>query len=459
MKRLYILSLLSLLLFSCESSDILDNSEELASTTPISISVSQNTLTRGTLAESESAMGTIGLYCEYSEQGYWTTSAKYDKMKNICYTYSNSSWSSSTTYTWGHSSITDKFSFNAYSPFADDKNGISPSIIDGELSISFSMPTKCEEQPDLMIASPRKDIYPQIGGNVYLEFEHALSAIGFKVKGESTMKLLSVTLGGISSDGVLTHDGTSCVWSSSESDDTTESTDKTFLAGITATSPTSEDQATLVTNSDGYIMTVPQEPTSAYVLITYCSTGDETLILSETLQIPTDTNWEISHQYLYTITLAESLKIEIDSWGEFNSDDVIEDEDGYKVDDYGDSSDSDDNIVDEDGYDIDDYEGSSTSDDKIVDENGYDIDGYEGSSTSDDKIVDENGYDIDGYEGSSTSDDTIEDENGFITSDDYDDTSNSEDIIKDEDGLSSDDYDKTITSGDTITGSAASETN
>lgn len=312
MKRVYILPFLSLLLFSCDKGDESINSSELASSTPILIEVSQEAMTRGTMANDEADMGSVGLFCEYTGDGYWSSTAEFEFMKNIEYTYNSGNWSSPDAVPWGYSSITDKYSFNAYSPFGSDANGITASISNGEICINYIMPTTCANQPDLMIATPRKDIFPQIGGSVSLEFEHALAAIGFKVKGVTTLKLLSVTLKGISNEATLTHDGTSCVWSDPESTDD-------FLAGITAATPTSTTEANLVTTSSGYIMAIPQTaPSTAEVKITYCSTADENTTLSETLSLPSSTVWEASQIYHYTITLEEeSAKITIeleDDW-------------------------------------------------------------------------------------------------------------------------------------------------
>ncbi|MFR9593772.1 MAG: hypothetical protein SNI57_04385, partial [Rikenellaceae bacterium] len=129
MKRV-ILILAILLAAGCQKFEQTDNIN-VDYFTPITISVSNddadNTLaaTRGSLVYSEADMGSLALYCaHYSADGSWSntlTLTDFSKMNNTQYAYSGGSWSAvDGDVVWGYTSLTDKYTFYAYSPFAGE---------------------------------------------------------------------------------------------------------------------------------------------------------------------------------------------------------------------------------------------------------------------------------------------------------------------------------------------------
>ncbi len=268
MKRVHILLMVSLLLLSCSKNDSLcsSDSDEVASATQISIAVSTDDISddntsRGALSNSESEMGSVGLYCAYTGQNAWSTSVDYtNRLYDSCYNYDEESgeWLPyEDAVTWGYTSITDRFSFNAYSPFGTTANGITSSISYGELVVDYTMPADSSNQPDLMVATPRKDIYPQIGGTVVLQFDHTLCKLGFSTKGETDLRITSVTLNDINDSGTLTmqSDGTS-KWS--VSDKSTGDFAATSAKGDILTTVVNTDEAQNITTDKGYLFMLPQ---------------------------------------------------------------------------------------------------------------------------------------------------------------------------------------------------------
>lgn len=185
-----------LLLFGCAKSIELSDSQEAGDSAFISISVDSESLTRGTPAESDETMSTVGLYCAYTEQDDWDnefTEDDFTKINNGQFTYDSSTslWVADNATTWGHNSITDKYTFFAYSPYGTIANGITPSIDKGALVIDYVGNTLCSDQADLVIATPKFNIYPQVGGNVTLNFEtHALARLSLTVQTTGTAEAI-----------------------------------------------------------------------------------------------------------------------------------------------------------------------------------------------------------------------------------------------------------------------------
>ncbi|MFR4025587.1 MAG: fimbrillin family protein [Alistipes indistinctus] len=76
-------------------------------------------------------------------------------------------------------------SFFAYSPHAAAANGITPNVTTGIPTISYTVPTNCSDQPDLMVAALVADRNKTNNGSAPVNFQmrHALTCIGFKASG------------------------------------------------------------------------------------------------------------------------------------------------------------------------------------------------------------------------------------------------------------------------------------
>ncbi len=76
---------------------------------------------------------------------------------------------------------TGYISFFAYSPYADQNNGIEITAEQvGPPSLSYTLPQTVEDQPDLMIATPKMNLFKT---DVELNFSHALACISFVASG------------------------------------------------------------------------------------------------------------------------------------------------------------------------------------------------------------------------------------------------------------------------------------
>lgn len=166
-----------------------DVGDKIPKASQISIMVDSESFTRAipTPVETELDMGTVGFYCAYTGQNNWESSTKdFDKYDNTKFSYESPEWTTTSPASWGHSSITDKYTFYAYSPYSDPSSptkGINPSIdTDGNLNIDYTLPNNTSDQVDLLVADPRKDIHPQSGGKVSMKFNHALARVKFLAK-------------------------------------------------------------------------------------------------------------------------------------------------------------------------------------------------------------------------------------------------------------------------------------
>ncbi len=340
MKRLLLVPTLLLLLCGCTKSDLTDIIEvgDIEESTPITFNVDNESLTRGTVVETEAAMGSVGMYCAYTAQEDWGTSTEFNKMDNAQFDYNSSTteWDYSTQNnvdqpTWGFTSITDKYTFYAYSPNSSTNSNIVPSAVDGALQIAYTVPELFNEQVDLLVATPRKDIYPQASGKINMEFNHALSKVSFSIKGNPTLMVTSITLTGIQGNGTLTFDDNDAVqWS-----DNTKSQSFTVSAGGGLINELITD-ATIsknITTDDGYLFMIPQTLTeSASLQVTVTNPDDKTDVETTTFSLSGDV-WDPSRYYTYTIDIThnkiESFTVSVSDWYEGDDKDTETSSDPY----------------------------------------------------------------------------------------------------------------------------------
>ncbi len=248
-------------------------------------------------------MESIGVYCAHTAAKPWDTDSEFSKMSNQqLYFDSNSSlWVyDGTAPTWDNSTVTDKYTFFAYSPYVDEQDDeyIIPSIIDGELAVKYNVSEECALQKDLMLSIPRKDIYPQVGGTVHLEFKHTLSAIAFCVKGKSTEVITDIAIQGVVSSGQVTiSDSGEVVWSYSG-----DVSSLKYSAGIDTEAIISVDTPTELTLENGYLMMIPQELDQFEIVLSVYS-GESKSSSEHTFNLSEFEEWQAGEIYTYTINI------------------------------------------------------------------------------------------------------------------------------------------------------------
>ncbi len=243
-------------------------------------------------------MGSMGVYCEMTGDKYWSDETEFTKLKGQRYNISNDVWSTTgEAVTWGFDSLSDKYTFFAYSPFYDDNNGITPRIAEGELIIDYTVPTSSLYQPDLLFATPRKDIYPQGSGCVSLSFNHVLSCVSFGVISTTDDKITAIEISGVAGSGSLNWDYTTNLphWEPG-------SVSESFSVDVE--NYTLDDDNSAQLNTDlGYLMMIPQVLTSS-VKVTLTLNNDDQQ--QEILMLPSNSEWVAGLTYHYTINLGDN---------------------------------------------------------------------------------------------------------------------------------------------------------
>ncbi|NDV58329.1 fimbrillin family protein [Bacteroides sp. 519] len=221
----------------------------------ITASWDEDAKTRGTLIENANRIPTLGVYCIYTGTTNWTTQTSYhfinQRSTNTTVGSSNNNWSFSTQQVWNHSNgitANNKHTFFAYSPYAATGNGLTASTTNTIPTVTYTVPTTVANQPDLMVATPRKDLIPsQSNTEVDFVMKHALTAVSVKVSSDVAIKTIALT--GVKVTGTLnlnTH-----AWSLGSATTTTY-----YPINITGTT-------SVTTQSNGHLMMIPQTLTDA----------------------------------------------------------------------------------------------------------------------------------------------------------------------------------------------------
>lgn len=219
--------------------------------------------TKGTMTGSEAEMTTLGIFSSYTGQNDWTATDPPAKMFNRQMTRSASGqwlYANGAPEKWNAAKADDRFTFFAYAPFATGNydassnpagNGIvvnGDATVPGIPTITYTVPSNCPNQPDLLVATIRKDIR-QSPSPVSLEMHHALTSVGFRMNGLG-QTVNRITVKGVKSTGTLALDGANVAWTNvSGSSDL----DVKITAGVTL-DPTGQR----INTADGYLMMIPQ---------------------------------------------------------------------------------------------------------------------------------------------------------------------------------------------------------
>lgn len=285
-------------LFSLACSDVgsLDRANNnLNPESPLEIFASTMSPTKGEVVEVADDMGSIGLYCALTGDNDWSSSTQFSKMVDRRFYITNDGdWEiDGESEPWGYESLSDKYTFFAYSPYCKDTQGVTPSIEDGELTINYIVPNNSIDQPDLMYALPRKDIYAQVMGGVSLTFYHALTCVSFGVVSTTGEKITSIDITGVLSKGSLKwdYDSNSPQWSFVDS--TTDS------FSVEVDDYTLDDDNSAQVNTDrGYLMMIPQTLTNGAEVTLTLDSGEE-----KSLIIPAGSEWKAGAKLNYIINL------------------------------------------------------------------------------------------------------------------------------------------------------------
>ena len=281
------------------------------------ITDSTSVVSRGTPINSDLQLTTMGVFCSYTGASAWNPATSTpNKMFNqkMNSTVGTRAWTydGSDVY-WAAATLADKYTFFAYTPYGTGSgatgNGIvvtSTALTVGVPTLKYTVPTTCENQPDLMVAIPRKDIRPT-GSPVSLQMEHALTCVGFKVAGNGE-KITGISVEGVSMTGTLTMDGDNIVWTNLDTPPATPTNFPSLLDPTILTSGWYETDATMtdITAANGYLMMIPQElQAGAKVKITFDS-GDPVEIA-----LDSQPDWEAGKRVIYSVTIVPGGTITI----------------------------------------------------------------------------------------------------------------------------------------------------
>ncbi|MCD7939441.1 MAG: fimbrillin family protein [Bacteroides intestinalis] len=244
----------SFLTVSCtETTDFNDNDYE---TNSIRFTAASDIVqSRGLPVLSSNEIPDMGVFAYYTGDGSannWDAkgaTATPDYMNNIQITNSNGVWTYDNPVYWPHTTDAN-VSFFAYSPYATSANGITMNVSTGIPSITYTVPTNCSDQPDLMASALLNDLNKTNIGPVNFQMRHALTCIGFKASGNGE-RITKITAKSVKTSGTLTvvADGTPS-WSLGTVNGNFEATvdDGVYLDAL----------AQLVNTGGGYLMMIPQ---------------------------------------------------------------------------------------------------------------------------------------------------------------------------------------------------------
>ncbi len=288
-----LLSLVMLFSLSCSEVESLDVTADMSPDSPLKINALTPLSTKGELVLEPKDMGSIGLYCALTGEYQWADTTTFSKLKDQrFYVTDDGEWLiDGNSEPWGYQSESDYYTFFAYSPYNEDTQGVTPRIVNGELLLDYIVPSNSIDQPDLMYAEPRKDIYADTENGVSLNFYHTLASVSFRVISLSDETITGIDLSGVVSDGTLSWDYESeqPEWSPGKVSGTS------FSVEVGEYTPV-EDSSAQVNTDRGYLMMIPQVLESDVEVTIAIEDADP-----RTLTIPAGTEWLAGYKYSYFI--------------------------------------------------------------------------------------------------------------------------------------------------------------
>lgn len=267
----------------------------------------------------------LGVFA-YKHSGELIDGVDIANVRNFPLTYRGTNWTYSPYLYWPNNADT-LYSFVGIYPYMSDYSDQFSYNVDGEnLSISYNLGSDASNQVDMLYAVAKNCSVE--GGEVDLNFKHALSKVGLSIAGNvsgtgvDSVLIKEVQLLGVAKSGIMTvsSDFSEIDWS------TGETTDVCILNGtqkLSATSTQIGDWQYLVPQN---IETSPINVSLIYYVYTNSSNIPQTK--KSVFELPNDVvaSWEDNHTYNYTLSLNLSeVSFDVDI-------DVVDFESGADVD-------------------------------------------------------------------------------------------------------------------------------
>lgn len=266
----------------------------------ITFTATCDVITRGTPVVQASDISDMGVFAYYTGDGatnMWSvvgSSSSPNLMSNIKVFKSGDIWVSQISKYWPVAQ-NGNVSFFSYTPYASASNGLSLNVSTGLPTITYSVPTVCTNQPDLMVSVPVLDKNISTNATLPISFhmKHALACVGFTIKGNSE-SISKIALKGVSVSGDLSVDGAGTIfWNNLSSPTTTE-----YSANIPA-SLEADPGGIDATTADGYLMMIPQTLVAGAKLVVVVDGKEREVNLSG--------EWLAGVKYMYNITVKEEI--------------------------------------------------------------------------------------------------------------------------------------------------------
>ena len=186
----FLFSFFLLSLYSCKEDTVFDNPySDNAITFKV---IPYETSSKGTPIDFSNNLSEINVYAYYTGSGddTWSVTGSVTKPEFIDNLTVTNKGEGTGTDNWQYdyplywpSDDTANITFWAYYPSAtgtgNSGNGIEIESTTGGITLNYTVPTECADQPDLMLAVPIKDLNKTHKGAVAFEMKHALISIGF----------------------------------------------------------------------------------------------------------------------------------------------------------------------------------------------------------------------------------------------------------------------------------------
>lgn len=231
--------------------------------------------------------------------GDWTSSATPNFLHNQKVTYSNSNWTYTPTKYWPTNS--DKISFWAYAPYAEDNANISLSNVSATSAPTATITLPNAADLDFVAACAMNKTYSNTNGLVAFTLKHEMTRAAFKIVGQNLPENTNLKITSIKLSGTKLYSSATYTFPTSDSKTggswgSQSSTNNT----ITLTQDISEG-----TNSN-YLYLIPVESLgdreiSVEVSYTVTLPGDAPVSKTSKVYIPTG-GLQQGKSYLYTFT-------------------------------------------------------------------------------------------------------------------------------------------------------------
>ncbi|MGL5682919.1 MAG: hypothetical protein ACRDDZ_07675 [Marinifilaceae bacterium] len=272
-------------------------------------------ISKGRPINNVSQVVNLGVFCSYTEGNDWNeTESKPSKSFNrqLLRNTSTNAWEYvGIPEPWEPGSTNHKYTFFSYAPYASgdystanpNGNGLTittTSTQSGYPILRYTVPTTTSNQPDLMIAIPQFNRNPT-GNAINLSMQHALTCVGFQVKGDG-QRITGIKVRGVSMSGSVKLNGSAITWTT----DTPTTSDLSALIKFDPGQTYFTAQSTLsdtLMQDNGYLMMLPQVlGTGAQLVIAVQGEPDRIINLN-------NYSWTPGAKVTYNITLTPYITL------------------------------------------------------------------------------------------------------------------------------------------------------